>query len=425
MSSRWCAGFRKENGQYEFDYTVLDRYLDSAERNMGKPKLVIFLVWDICQSLQSLNRGLWGGDNETRKNREELLGKGPRVTALDPKTREASVLILPRYEDAASKALWQPMFAEVQKRMKQRGLEKTMMLGIMPDLWPNKEEVTFWKDVSGGLAWAIHGHAGAASDAIPGNKGLYKIADIGYAAYVYNLVFNVNPDKGRLYGWQNKALLSNYFRGGAQNMASAIDIREFPAFNITGGQRGGGRMGADFWRVLKNKKGERAGSVFARYPENNWRNLDLSDWFLAPGPDGPVATMRLECLKEGIQECEARIAMEEALLDPAKKARLGEDLAKRCQDALDEHHRAMWKTVWTDDGDLGGLGKIGEGRNPAEGLWYALVKQGKKLPDFWSTPARAMRSNEERKGQEWFAQGWQERERKLFVLAGEVAAKLK
>jgi len=81
--------------------------------------------------------------------------------------------------------------------------------------------------------------------------------------------------------------------------ASLVEIREFPAFNITGGQRGIGRMGGDTWPVLKNKRGERGGFAYTRYPENNWRNLDLHDWFLAPGPDGPVATSRLEALKEG------------------------------------------------------------------------------------------------------------------------------
>lgn len=104
---RWIP---KGENTYEYDYTVLDKYLDSAEKNLGKPKLVIFLVWDICLSMNSLERGLHRANEDGKKNREELLGKGPRVTALDPATKEASVLILPRYEDEASKALWQPMF---------------------------------------------------------------------------------------------------------------------------------------------------------------------------------------------------------------------------------------------------------------------------------------------------------------------------
>jgi len=414
---RWV---KKGGNKYDYDYTVFDRYLDSAEKNLGKPKLVIFLVWDICMSAKSLERGLWGGESEVRKNRESLLGKGPRVTVLDPVTKGIDTLILPRYEDPESKALWQPMFAEIIKRMKKRGLEKTMMLGIMPDLWPNKEEVNFWKDVSGGLAWAIHGHAGFAKDVMIGNKGLYKISDIGYAAFVYNLTYNVNPEKGRMYGWKNPALLTAYERGGLMNRATSIDIRELLALDITGGQRGGGRMGADYWPVIKNKKGERAGGVYTRYPENNWRNLDICDWFLAPGPDGALATNRLEGLKEGAQVCEARIFLEDTLLDSSKKSKLKTELAKRCQDALDEHQHAMWKTVWNNEEDLKKIGEASGQRYPSEGLYYALQKAGKNMPPFVNE-VNKIAVEEATKGKEWYSAGWQEREKKLFSLAGEVA----
>ena len=70
------------------------------------------------------------------------------------------------------------------------------------------------------------------------------------------------------------------------------------------------------------------------------------------------------------------------------------------------------------------MGTAAAGRNPPEGLWYALEKGGKKLPGYWDGPARAMRVEEARKGQEWWFPGWGERDRKLFALAGEVAARL-
>lgn len=428
---RWIP---RGGNKYDYDYTVLDKYLDTAEKNMGKPKIVVFLVWDICMSKSSLTRGLWTADQggtATKTSREALLGKGPRVTTVDSVTKETSILTLPRYEEGESQALWGPMFAEVRKRMEKRGLDKTMMLGIMPDLWPSKEEVTFWKDVSGGLPWVIHGHEGSEKDVMIGNKGLYKISDIGYAAFVYNMRFNINPDKGRMYGWRIPAMLTSYWRNGALNGYAVSVIREYPAFNITGGQSGCGRMGAEFWPTVRNSKGDRSGAVWARYPENNWRNLDICDWFIGPGPDGPVATARLESLKEGLQECEARIFLEDALLDDAKKARIGADLAKQCQDALDEHHRAMWKTLWSNDEDLNSIGantgatSYNGGRNPLETLWGAMLRNGKKLGSFEGDPVTiAMQREEARKGQEWFAIGYQERAKKLFSLSGEVAAKL-
>ncbi len=417
---RWV---KKGTNSYNYDYTILDRYLDSAEKNLGKPKQVIFLVWDICMSAKSLERGLWDKNNATGKNRQDLLGKGARVTALDPVTNSTSTITLPRYEDPASKSLWQPMFTEVMKRMKKRDIEKTAMLGIMPDLWPSKEEVTFWKDIAGDMGWAIHGHAGSAQDVLIGKKGLYKISDIAYAAFVYDLIYNVSTEKGRLYGWKGPALISAYDRF-VMNAYSCLGVREAPAFNITGGQRGLGRLSAEFWYAVKDKKGGRGGPVFSRYPENNWRNLDIGDWFLAPGPESTLATARLESLKEGVQVCEARIFLEDALLDGTKKSKLGSDLAKRSQDALDEQHRAMWKTAWNTDEDRKLVGVAPGSRNPQENIWGMLVKAGKKLPGFWDGSARALRAEESQKGEEWFALGWQERERKLFALAGEADAKL-
>ena len=183
-------------------------------------------------------------------------------------------------------------------------------------------------------------------------------------------------------------------------------------------------MGADLWQVVRDRKGRRVGAIYERYPENNWRNLDISGSLLAPGPQGALSTARLENLREGTQVCEARIFLESALLEAAKKAKMGPELARRCQAALDEHHRAMWKTVWSNDADLALVGKVGTGRNPAEGIWQALERAGKKFPDFWSSQGRRLRAEEARKGQQWYAQVWQEREKKLFALAGEVAAKL-
>ena len=412
---------------YTCDYSILEKYLDVASANLGKPKLVIFLVWDVCMSLEkqekTVNAYAPDGGKAIRESRQQVFGRGPRVTGWNPATHETTNLFLPRYEDPASKAIWQPVVAEVIKRMKARGLEKTMMLGIMPDQWPTKEDVAFWTDVSGGLPWVIHGHSGAAKDVMIGNKGLYKIADIGYAAFVYNLTFNVNPDKGRLYGWKNPAILSGYMRYEL-NTDSAAVLREFQAFHITGGQRGAGRMGGDLWPAVRNRKGDRVGVVGSRYPENNWRNLDIFDWQLAPGPDGAVSTARLESFKEGTQVCEARIFLEDALLDAGKKAKMGEELAKRCQEALDAHHRAMWKTVWGTDEDLNAIGLAAGKRNPVEALDDAVRKNGRKLPTWGTGETRKFYEEEARKGVAQFVVGWQDREKKLFDLAGEVAARI-
>jgi hypothetical protein len=79
---------------------------------------------------------------------------------------------------------------------------------------------------------------------------------------------------------------------------------------------------------------------------------------------------------EGLQECEARIFIEETLLSAENRAKLGEDLVNRCNEALMERIHA-------------GSGAFGRAGN---------VK--------------------------FLSSGRQQRVRLLFDLAGEVAAKL-
>jgi hypothetical protein len=299
---------------------------------------------------------------------------------------------------------------------------------MINDSQPSREDTRFLHEVSGGLPWAAQRHPAQFRGRKPvGNKLVHGIADLCYEAHVYNVRYQFNPDKGRMYGWRNPELRVFFGRHGIPN-GSALRVRVLPEVNITGDQRGVGRIGADYWRVIRNSRKERSGSVYARYPENLWRNLNIDSWLLAPGPKGPVATARHENLREGVQECEARIFLEAALLDPSKKARLGDEFVQRIQTLLDERQRAIWRSSWTIDEHLkilDTLGIHGNARNEQEAIWQALTSKGVKLPAFWDGKARQMREEEYRKGAAWFIQsGWQERNRKLFDYAAEAGRKL-
>jgi len=415
---RWI---RKAENQYEHDFAVMDTYLDVAEKNLGKPKLVIFLVWDIYLSL----RPVYAKHNPASGTaRKALRGMGPRVTVVDPASGKTEMVYLPRYEDPVSKALWEPVWEAVRRRMERRGLAQTMMLGMLSDTWPSKDEVAVLGELSGNLPWASHAHHNCLQGRpAMGNGILHKLADVGYAASVYNLSFQANPARGRDYGWRRPQLTADFPRHGIIN-GSCVSVRNLPALNITGGQRGLGRLGADIWPAIKDKKGRRAGSVCALYPENSARNLGLENWLLAPGPTGALATARYENLREGIQECEARIVIEDALLDTDKRHKVGEDLARRCQELLDEHHRALWKSYGVSDKDLESQGKV-TGKQPIEALWNGIAREeGLPAHDYALRAVRKRMSVD--KGRRWWLEsGWQERNRRLFALTGEVAAKLR
>jgi len=86
--------------------------------------------------------------------------------------------------------------------------------------------------------------------------------------------------------------------------------------------------------------------------------------------------VRSESYRENFQEIEARVFIEKALLDEARKAKLGADLARRCRVLLDERIRACIRAS-----------------DPAGEVWF-------------------------------LSSDWAERSARLFALAARVAAKL-
>jgi hypothetical protein len=93
-------------------------------------------------------------------------------------------------------------------------------------------------------------------------------------------------------------------------------------------------------------------------------------------------------MREGVQECEARIFIERAILDK----RIPAELARRCQEALDERTRTM-VTGLID--------------HTAGGVIQARV-------DSWWTGSDQV-------GHHWYlASNWQARSERLYALAEEV-----
>ena len=411
---RWI---KKGENQYEYDFSLVDKYLDTAQKNMGTPKLVIFFVWDVYLNPPSddsmakmKERARPGNTGELglMQARVDLRGKGPPVTVLDPATGKTETVYLPRYSDPASKALWQPVYAELRKKMQARGLEKAMLLGVISDWEPTKEDAAFLKDVSGGMPWASCTHH---TESLPiagsaGRGGLGEVASVVYVSAALEFSVTINPAKERTYGWKNPVLFGQFWRNQYYNYHSHSTVRHEAECNITGKQRGLAHMGGDYWYAIRDKGGtKRLGSVSARWPETYWHSLNIHNWFLAPGADGPVGTVRLELLREGVQECEARIYLEAALTDPAQKAKLGEELASRAQQLLDDQQRNLWRAKGATDEDFAKYGHVPSYRT----YDYDIMPK-------WNEDA----------GNRWFiASGWQDRVAKLYATAAEAAGKLK
>jgi hypothetical protein len=60
------------------------------------------------------------------------------------------------------------------------------------------------------------------------------------------------------------------------------------------------------------------------------------------GPQGPIRTLRSECFREGIQDLEATVFLEKAIMLPKYSARLGADWSGRCRKFLDDRRRLVF-----------------------------------------------------------------------------------
>ena len=384
---RWI---RQPDGTYTHDFSPLERYLDLAMKHGGRPSVVCLYVHDYhCNKSVG---GRWA-DPQFNKPEDERdkSGRVP-VTAVgvDGKTEE---LRLPAYDDARSEALWQPVIDGVRRRLKARGLEKTMMFGMSSDFHPDEFVVTLFKTLSPGTPWVSQGHA------MPTH--LHGVP-VKYLSGIWQGgKFPDDPSLGRTYGWTRTY---TGIRSTTFSSPSGAVLVHFPRnpwwsfpvtayrlageMNIAGQQRGFARLGADFWPVLKDRRG-RLGRLHGRYPKTTWRNLDIRSCILSAGPDGAISTQRFEMLREGIQECEARIFIEKAILART----LPDDLAERAQAVLDERIVPMRM----------GLTLLASGAD-GDTTW-------------WNWPGLL--------GYNWYVgSGWQERSKKLYNAAAEVAAAL-
>lgn len=325
---RWV----KDGDGWTFDFTLFERYLDLAQKYLDL-QVVCLYVWDVY----------FGQHTWTNREKE---GTEPYVTRWDPQTGKSEEIQVPKYETAEGAALWKRLYAEALARLEKRGLKDQTMIGISSE-WagPNKPIAAFLQETFPGIKWVKNPHQDCRGGQVAG-------IPIGYHTSVYVGLFpppgqaTRRSTDGYYYGWQSMSAIFPRAGGPATNNPlypqTALSVHRF---TIEAAQManfaGLGRTGIDFWPVLEPKSvgqlggSKRSYSLNARYPETVWAQLNMdtaTECLSAPGPVGAVTTERFEQVREGVQDCEARIVIEKALLSGT----LNEATAKACRAVLDE-----------------------------------------------------------------------------------------
>ncbi len=322
---RWV---KQSDGSYTYDFTVMDKYLDLVQKHMPGVRAVVLCVFERYMLPASRRRG------------RDI---GVLMSVLDPKTGEVAQMEGPKYSDPEAKAFWQPVTAAVKKRLRLRGLEDAIMLGLVGDHEPESHVLAFWKDMLPEAGWVKMCHS---------LHGFPARAKLGFAVVAGGQSAQ-DPDSDKYtderyrYGWKERypRVLSS-----AREMTVVYPFahhRLVVEFLVQGACAGYGGIAGDFWYNLYDPRtGRYGGQVPNRLPLGHWGgNNQMRTRLLDPGKHGPLSTIRFEMIREGVQECEARIVIEKALVDEKLRAKLPEELVKRCEALIARRTRAaLWGT---------------------------------------------------------------------------------
>jgi hypothetical protein len=334
---RWV---RDADGVLQPDLSVAERYVDLAVRRLGRIPGVILYVWEPPNSMGH------AGSGPSRTHDRDIL-----ISVVDPDTGELHKQKGPRWGTAECRAFWKRLTDAMSRLLRRYGVADSMMFGLLGDHRATKRAMDDLVAGSPNTRWALHSHNYC--DHWLGHDIRMCIALWGVKCYP------ADPEKGHGYGYLNPFWLGYYPR--EMHMGSPVVEHRIKIENHLGsipwnlsrwpksmGIRGIGRLGADFWRVIKDKAGNPRATLAARYPETYWGQLCLNygvPALFGRGRTGPVPTVRSEGFRENLQEIEARIFIERALADKAQRARIGDELAARCRRALDTRIRAALRSA--------------------------------------------------------------------------------
>ena len=339
---------KKADGTYEPYLDIAEKYIDVGVKNLGKIPTVVFYVI-------------------------EADGDGcPWITEFDPVTGELKNERAPAWGTPEAVAFWKPVFAGLRKILAKHGIEKSLCLGYQTTgNGPNAPKgcIKDFTQIAPEGRWVSVGHYW--SDELRLEKGPHDgnapWRRVSMVVGEYGVRWDPDADKP-FYGWLNPYPITAYTRGSFSEDSILRDYRlasemilfggtEYRTFFIAAsngndanrGTRGYGPWGADYWPVLNGGKQK----LIARYndpsagawdPRTCWSTTELSgglSYLVGDGINGPVPGVRTEVMREGLQEAEAHIFCQNALLNAALKAKLGSDLAGRCKELCDNRIRAL------------------------------------------------------------------------------------
>jgi hypothetical protein len=307
---RWI---KQPDGSYAYDFTNFDKYLDTVARTIGKPLPLRLNCWGDPLSETAFYRG-YGA---------------PAVSLLDPQTGKLERLAQPKLGSKESLAFWQPVFAEILKKVRARGWLEATTIGfnsshVRPT--PAMVDVAYGCWPTGVWSWGSHaaqrGAVFVGTDTNHAMKVRHAENPIGNAGTPAD-VFRNSPRETGIF------LCRNNF----SDNSPLTYLRRMGEHAILAGYDGTGDFGANQFPLPRGGGGYYCPTA-GRGTE--WHGVSTMA-LLYPGPDGPVASERFEVYREGMVVSEARLFVLRAITEK----KLSPELLQRASRYLDERSQGF------------------------------------------------------------------------------------
>jgi hypothetical protein len=349
---RWI---RQADGTYKHDFGLAERYVDLALKHHLNVQVV-------CLYLSDLTIGRHNPYLDPPRD-------PPSVSVLDPATGALSEMDAPKWGTPESQAFWKPVVEGMRAILEKRSLGPAMMFGCVVQNQVPIGAVGDLLALAPDVKWVGYTHWGAKR---VGTKTVSQA--LGRVAWAWGTPLAVfwDPDEAPPhYNWKTVEK-DVYFVAAPRAKAQVAlgQLAELAEFRLTcettllgshsagglgpglGSYRGFGQVGADFWPVLVSASGKAEPKrLDERYV--GWGSLGMGDTFpalLGAGRLAPAHTCRSQMLRESLQEAEARVYVQNALLDDALRAKLGVPLTEECKQICDDRTREFfYAAVFFDD----------------------------------------------------------------------------
>ena len=277
---RWTV---QKNGLVQagsFDFSIMDRYLDLAAKHWGQPRVIQFIV----------EHGMKGNVNPPPVGQVSAIDAAGKATVIN---MDCST--------PAAKLAWKAFAVALHERMKARKQDQAMFWGAPLEGEADPQLKAVLAEAVPGVYWTAGPHEMMSNGTFAKDERFYRcITTIRY--------WGNWPSFRMDMGWKSKTPhLLNPRPGGT---VFAMHTTSYPfAYRVLAdrciamGRSGFTCVGADDW----------AATHFSGMAVPRWLTGVPVLFVLWPGKDGAESSVRFEALLEGIQEAEARIAVEQAL----------------------------------------------------------------------------------------------------------------